>query len=142
MDKTFAECAGDEPCTIYHQVWFDEYFAMIMRGPVSVNAYVGVRPGHPLYGLDYNSLDVRCHGGLTYASEGTGEILPAGFWWFGWDYAHAGDKCFFDLDRPLGFNQMEWDPDLIRGELPEVIASFRRAAFAHQYGLPDGEPSI
>lgn len=34
---------------------------------------------------------VDVHGGLTYASMGTGGYLPKGLWWFGLDCAHCDD---------------------------------------------------
>jgi hypothetical protein len=43
-----------------------------------------------------NNLDV--HGGLTYA----GEIKNDVNWWFGFDSAHYGDLCFFQLGYNLG----------------------------------------
>jgi hypothetical protein len=66
--------------------------------------YVGVEPGHALYGKGYDdvpSFDV--HGGLTFADkcqEGPLETTvchlpepgePDGLWWFGFDCMHARD---------------------------------------------------
>lgn len=76
--------------------------------------YVGVPPGHPAHGMDYDRvydlfgdydsdgyLDV--HGGLTYAAEcahGPEESSichvpepgePDNVWWLGFDCAHSGD---------------------------------------------------
>jgi hypothetical protein len=60
------------------------------RGPVGAwCGYVGVRPGHPLHGQDYDDLDVTVHGGLTFA--GPHVSGPPDVWWFGFDCAHAGD---------------------------------------------------
>lgn len=80
--------------------------------------YVGVPKGHPWFGIEYNQCLEGCpgepnqftpsitswfcdhekpetvtevHGGLTYSSMGDGEYLPEGYWWFGFDCAHAGD---------------------------------------------------
>ena len=67
--------------------------------------YVGVAPLHPLYGHDYDSLevDIAIHGGLTYSAfcnnEGAVEgicHIPEGdeaphVWWFGFDCGHGGD---------------------------------------------------
>jgi hypothetical protein len=70
---------------------------IIMRGPASLCAYVGVPEEHPLAGFDYESLPVDCHGGLTFASKGTND-WPKGFFWYGWDYAHSGDRSTYDDD--------------------------------------------
>ncbi len=62
--------------------------------------YVGVPFGHPWYGKHYSddAINVRVHGGLTYAEKGNvhvGSIAQPGnpehFWWFGFDCAHSGD---------------------------------------------------
>jgi hypothetical protein len=47
---------------------------LIVRGPTgSLCGYVGVAPGHPLHGKEYDSADVDVHGGLTFA-HGCAEI--------------------------------------------------------------------
>jgi hypothetical protein len=69
--------------------------------------YVGLPPGHPLHGKDYDDAhdlaDIDVHGGLTFADackEGTdGRGIchvpapgrPADVWWLGFDCAHLGD---------------------------------------------------
>lgn len=62
--------------------------ALILQGPFSLCAYLGVPQSHWL--ADMHELELRCHGGVTYQGEGTG-YRPAGWYWYGWDYAHAGD---------------------------------------------------
>lgn len=57
--------------------WADEATGLpclIVRGPTgSLCGYVGVAPGHPLHGADYDACDLDIHGGLTFA-HGCGEI--------------------------------------------------------------------
>lgn len=67
--------------------------------------YVGLPPGHPLHGVEYNNvLSARAHCGLTFSGacqpsedEATGichvpdEGEPHGVWWFGFDCNHAND---------------------------------------------------
>ena len=69
--------------------------------------YVGVSPGHPAHGKDYDDASLyslEAHGGVTFAgacqpgdAEDTGIChVPApgesdGVWWFGFDCAHAWD---------------------------------------------------
>ena len=60
--------------------------------------YVGVLKGHPCYGKDsehmpYDDLfPVEVHGGLTFSRVGNdGDTWPKGFWWLGFDCAHAWD---------------------------------------------------
>jgi hypothetical protein len=131
MDKTFEECAKDEVGTVYHDFEDGDFRVLIMRGPGTVNAYVGVKPYHPLYGVKYEelpSLDV--HGGLTYSNHGGGS-WPEGYWWFGWDYGHCNDKSFYYLDErvmALGLDRSGhgWTPDEIKAEIPAALASFRK----------------
>ena len=44
---------------------------------------------------------IKVHGGLTYSEMGTGKYLPSGFWWFGFDCAHLGDRIL-GLGRSSG----------------------------------------
>ena len=88
---------------------------LMVRGPGGHwCGYVGVNPGHPWHGTDYNGMGwddedapeqkVSVHGGLTYSGacqetkdETTGVCHKPGpgetdnVWWFGFDCAHAGD---------------------------------------------------
>ena len=55
-------------------------------------AYVGIPVNHPFAGWDCEDVGfIDCHGGITYSREGDGDYLPEGYWWYGWDYAHADD---------------------------------------------------
>lgn len=93
---------------------------LIVRGPHgALCGYVGVAPGHPLFGQGGDDLSV--HGGVTYGSPcqenadeakgichkpGVGE--PDHVYWFGFDTAHAGDFCpKFDknLGAPTGWGE-------------------------------------
>lgn len=76
IDKTeWARGAWDnEPDKIQ---WQDEATGLpclIVRGPSgALCGYVGVAPGHPWHGKDYDSCDVDVHWGLTFA-HGCAEI--------------------------------------------------------------------
>ena len=52
--------------------WLDEATGLpclIVRGPVgALCGYVGVPEGHPHFEQKYDDVDVRVHGGLTFAS--------------------------------------------------------------------------
>jgi hypothetical protein len=58
---------------------------LVLRGPWSLNGYVCVPADHPDYDKHYDQVDVRVHGGLTFA-----ESTPVGTW-FGFDTMHAFD---------------------------------------------------
>jgi len=87
---------------ILHDEFKDGVRFIVMRGPASLCAYLGVPSDHPLAGHNYDDLLVDCHGGLTFA--GSGENWPTGWYWYGWDYAHAGDYCFYYDEPPLAGN--------------------------------------
>ena len=80
---------------ILHDEFRDGMRFIIMKGPASLCAYIGLPIQHPLSGYDYDIIPLDCHGGLTYSGKGDG-YRPEGFWWYGWDYAHSGDRCFYD----------------------------------------------
>lgn len=53
--------------------------------------YVGLPPGHPYFGKHYDKMDVRVHGGITFAGASEGRRLDKGYWWIGFDCAHTMD---------------------------------------------------
>ena len=64
--------------------------------------YVGVAPGHPLHGADYDrhsnalgdapSSVFDVHGWLTFSGERGGSMIEENdLWWFGFDCGHCGD---------------------------------------------------
>jgi hypothetical protein len=64
--------------------------------------YVAVSPNHPDYNKDYNDVNVKVHGGLTYAGMCSGHIChvpkegePDNVYWLGFDHAHCGDYSPF-----------------------------------------------
>lgn len=63
------------------------------RGRGWGNGYVGVHPGHPWHGKDYQQLaNVECPGGLTYSDSDLPSVsIPdsAGYWWVGFDTYHC-----------------------------------------------------
>lgn len=52
---------------------------------------VGLPEKNRFYGLDYNEIDVNCHGGLTYSSNHLYEQKDTNIWWIGFDCAHCDD---------------------------------------------------
>jgi hypothetical protein len=88
--------------------WIDEATdldCLIVRNMLgALCGYVGVPPGHPWHGVEYDVPDVEVHGGLTFsdscqegAEDGPGIChvpqpgRPAEVWWLGFDCAHAFD---------------------------------------------------
>jgi len=96
---TWEELKAKPIGTILHDVFEEGVRFIVMRGPFALCGYVGIPSEHPLAGHDYDNIPVEAHGGLTFGAEGDG-LRPKGFYWYGWDYGHAGDYCFHDDTFP------------------------------------------
>jgi hypothetical protein len=87
--------------------------ALVSTGPCgNFVAYVGVPADNSLAGRDYDDMPLDVHGGLTFAAEGGRRIWPAGWYWYGWDYAHAGDvipgiRSFDEHDKAWTVEEVE-----------------------------------
>ena len=86
--------------------------------------YVGLPPGHPMYGNDCNDINFEIHGGLTFSgacSPGGDETKgichmpepgdPDDVWWLGFDCSHAWDFSPQDVkdkaERGYAFAMMD-----------------------------------
>lgn len=128
-EKTFEELAVDERGTVYIDAFEEGVRYLIVRGGGSLCAYLGIPMAHPLAGKDYDDLPLDCHGGLTFGSEGDEHAgRKKGWYWYGWDYAHSGDKSFYDFD--LGFSssypEKEWVVSDVKAEIWSVAYDFKR----------------
>ena len=69
---------GFQCCVIFHQLGHR-------------CGYVKVPYWHPAYEKNWDELDIKCHGGITYASHILlGKTHTSG-WWIGFDCAHFDD---------------------------------------------------
>jgi hypothetical protein len=129
INKTFEQCAKDAAGTIYAD-WEDgEFRCLVMRGPSSLCGYVGVKPGHVIFGKEYDDIPVDVHGGLTFSRLGDkDDNWPKGYYWIGWDYGHSGDKSFYYLEYPNLTDRLDhaWTPDEVVAEFPAVIEQLRK----------------
>lgn len=128
-EKTFEELAADKRATVYIDAFEDGVRYVILRGGGSLCAYLGIPLAHPLAGKNYDDLPLDCHGGLTFGSEGDGKYgHEKGWFWYGWDYAHLGDKSFYDLE--FGFSHSdsdkEWTVGDVKAEIWSVIYDFKK----------------
>lgn len=124
--KTFEELAADPVGTVYVDKIADGIRFLVMRGPTSLCAYVGVPLDHPIAGMDYNDIDLQVHGGLTFGREGAG-TFPAGWYWYGWDYSHCDDKSFYDLKYNSSRNGKPWTvEDVVKDSEWEACYNFRK----------------
>jgi hypothetical protein len=125
----FKKLAEDSPGKIYYDQFEDGVRALILRGPACLCAYLGVPKDHPLAGFSSDDLNIPCNGGLTYSGEG-GKEWPQGFYWYGWDYAHCGDLCFYDLKygREKGYKSEDkpWLVEDVKKELRDSVYYFKK----------------
>ncbi len=114
----------------------DDYEAgvrfIVMRGVVSLCAYIGIPEDHILAGLNCDQLPLDCHGGLTYASVTGNLYLPEGLYWYGWSYAHSGDANVHHYGANgkvrfawQGLALREWTVDEVKAEAKEACWQFR-----------------
>lgn len=70
-------------------------YLIISRGQFPC-AYIVLESWHPCYMERYDSLDILCHGDLSYSEFGLRglnrtHVVSNEFWVIGWDYAHLND---------------------------------------------------
>jgi hypothetical protein len=108
--------------------WYDDGVrVVIVRANISMNVYLGVPSGHPLAGHSYDLLSLACHGGLTFSREGDDEYLPKGYYWYGYDYAHAGDYCWYPSGSPdFMENEKKWSLGEIVNDTHTSIYDFKK----------------
>lgn len=89
------------------------------RAPLygAVNGYAHIPVGHPWHGLDYDEIDVRVHGGLTF---GDGE-------WIGFDTLHYGDY-WPEIPYGLDASDIEWTPAMVAEQTRRLARQVAEAA--------------
>jgi hypothetical protein len=125
----------DEPDKVQ---WEDETTKLpcVIRRSLAGNwcGYVGIAPGHPLYGKGYDDLDLSVHGGLTFADrcshgDPTTSIChvpdagePDDVWWVGFDCGHAYDLAPIPQYRILGLSREQKYRDMayVKGECAKL----------------------
>jgi hypothetical protein len=125
--KTFEELAKDKSGTIYEDWYEDGIRCLIMRGPGALCGYLGIPKDHPLAGRSYDDIPLQVHGGLTFSGEGD-SWRPKGFYWYGWDYGHVGDKSFYDLKYPprIAIEEKVWTVEEVKKEFWSVVYAFKK----------------
>jgi hypothetical protein len=102
--------------------------------------YVGVPLDHPDaqpsinergYDTQYDNVDVSVHGGLTFSEMGEGEPWIRGFYWLGFDCAHAGDF----MPRFPQWGGHEWTEE----EVAEEVTSLAEQLLARGAPLDEAE---
>jgi len=96
--------------------------------------YLAVKRGHPCYGKFYDYLPyedlfpVDVHGGLTFSQEGDGKEYPKGYWWLGFDCAHAYDIVPF-MPSALSQHGSYKNFNYVRQEIKKLVAQVKTLDF-------------
>lgn len=72
------------------------------------NGYVAIPEGHPCFGMEYDSIDVSVHCGLTFSGKDKLKGQPEetkGMWVVGFDTLHAGDSMEAWPDKESVMNE-------------------------------------
>ena len=74
---------------------------VVMQAMCFRTGYVGIPKGHALYGKEYDSVDIDCHGGLTYSRDYLVDQSDKDVWWIGYDTGHYLDGHDVEAAREL-----------------------------------------
>lgn len=80
----------------FHLFKYKGFMCAIVRIPIMGHlcGYVALPKSNSAFGIDYNDINITCHGGLTYATDTIWNIDKDVFeelWWIGFDTAHCDD---------------------------------------------------
>lgn len=85
---------------------------LVLQNDICICAYLGVPETHWLANMA--ELEFDCHFGVTFSGPGDGQVRPAGWYWYGWDYAHFTD--YIGIPPELSAQLSE--------DIPEELRSF------------------
>jgi hypothetical protein len=92
------------PDTIFLDLFIGPQLRFVIKRGGALCAYIGIPYQHPKYGTHRaaglsqdEAPNIPCHGGVTYSDHFLPVSPIGGWWWYGWDYAHAGDAIFHPI---------------------------------------------
>jgi len=124
---------------------------LILRHPEigHLCGYVAVPKGYLCYGRHHDHLPyddifpIQVHGGLTWSKSGDGKTWPEGYWWLGFDCAHAWDLAPYMLGliphTPIGIHGTYRNLQYVReetGKLASQIATIDFIDWQFQWVWP------
>ena len=104
---------------------------IIMRGPSSLCAYIGVPKDHPLSGKGYITVNLKCYCGLTYGNPTSpNNYKDSEHYYFGWHYDRENDYCFY-YDHPIlskydHSHYKKWLLQDVEKDMEESIIHFKK----------------
>ena len=90
--------------------------------------YVSVPKKHPLYGLDYDTIerrwDIYSHGGLTFSSDSLMSLDKG--WYIGFDCAHANDYIplsgyIYTMDMGIFYRDVTYVKETVQELIDQMI---------------------
>lgn len=88
-------------------------------------AYIEIPVTHRYYKVNYDNINIHCHGGLTYGRMGLVSCDITTGYWIGWDYAHVDDYFEIGLSS-LSLGTKKWTTKKILEEVKEVIGELKK----------------
>lgn len=87
--------------------------------------YVRVPKDNPAFKLNYNDVPVIVHGGLTFGDKTLDDMAEEGYYWFGFDCAHAGDMiqgmlCFDSKEHFWTTEDVEMETNKLAEQLSKI----------------------
>jgi len=120
---SFEDLAKLESGTVLEDAVFEKVRYLIMRGPCSLTAYLGVPLGCAYAGQKYDDIPIEVHGGFTFAEYGKdGTSWSEGYYWIGWDYAHAWDAVFYNTI--YSYRNIRYTLPMVRDDVLDIISQF------------------
>lgn len=124
LNKVARDFTKNRGETVRAAEWREDglWVIVLSMGGRNFCTYIGLPIDHPLAGYHHDLLPVGCHGGLTFSGEGDGKYRPEGYYWYGWDYGHAGDKTWYGDDTPdFEFDEKDWTLGEVKDDARSAI---------------------
>lgn len=122
------------PSIILNQGIYKNYEYIILDLHTHPTAYICLTSNSLFCQKKYNDIPIICHGGLTYSNNHLNRVIKYSEkykcdtvqkihrdWIIGWDYAHLGDYCGFDLFFSTFSSAKKWTTEEITEECKYVI---------------------
>jgi hypothetical protein len=120
---------GDHKKWLYTCINGLQFDCSIFRNPRGGHlcGYVALTTDNDFFGKNYDDIPVRCHGGLTYASENGDN------WVIGFDCAHYEDLQPFYTDQEIyNDNRVYKDMNFVTEECESICEQISEKSKAHK----------
>lgn len=90
----------ERKCELLYKGKYKGFKFYIMNLGTHPTAYVEIPKDHELFEVDYDNIEIKVHGGLTYSSSSlkiSEDDIMVDSWFIGWDHFHFGDYTGYNL---------------------------------------------